>query len=206
MTLSLCKGCPDDTLASSYSVLPSLYAKHQCLQYIGSCAPMPFTICRLQAFRSVGLGCRNGVKADERLYSTLMEVAGQAQRVDLAFELQANMLAQGLQPSQVRTSPHLHLCIPLSHPSHSVCKYVLPCSPHTSILATLSCPSPPPPPPLTRPSQPSSLTKSCPHPAHVSLHSAECQRTARYGVEELCSTQASFAYLCCKSSSMLAAL
>lgn len=46
-------------------------------------------------------GCRSGVRQDERLYSSLMQVAGQANQVDLAFELQADMVAQGLQPSQV---------------------------------------------------------------------------------------------------------
>ena len=152
--------------------------------------------CNCQAYRSVCHGCRNGVKADERLYSSLMEVAGQAQRVDLAFELQANMLAQGLQPSQVHTTPPPPPLLAFSHPSHSVCKNEQPYNPHTCIFANWSClpascpahaspcPSPPPPPPqtsflhashlplsslhpLTHSSQPTFLTKFCPHSVHV---------------------------------------
>lgn len=46
--------------------------------------------------------CRHDVQPDGQLYSSLMDVAGQAKRVDLAFDLQADMVAQGLQPSQVR--------------------------------------------------------------------------------------------------------
>ncbi len=45
--------------------------------------------------------CRHDVQPDGQLYSSLMDVAGQAKRVDLAFDLQADMVAQGLQPSQV---------------------------------------------------------------------------------------------------------
>ncbi len=41
------------------------------------------------------------MQPDGQLYSSLMDVAGQAKRVDLAFDLQADMVAQGLQPSQV---------------------------------------------------------------------------------------------------------
>lgn len=41
------------------------------------------------------------MQPDGQLYSSLMDVAGQAQRVDLAFDLQADMVAQGQLPSQV---------------------------------------------------------------------------------------------------------
>ena len=46
--------------------------------------------------------CRHDVQPDGQLYSSLMDVAGQAKRVDLAFDLQADMVAQGLQPSKVK--------------------------------------------------------------------------------------------------------
>lgn len=49
------------------------------------------------------LVCRHDVRPDGQLYSSLMDVAGQAKRVDLAFDLQADMVAQGLQPSGVRS-------------------------------------------------------------------------------------------------------
>ena len=49
--------------------------------------------------------CRHDVQPDGQLYSSLMDVAGQAKRVDLAFDLQADMVAQGLQPSQVDPPP-----------------------------------------------------------------------------------------------------
>ena len=47
------------------------------------------------------MSCRHEVQPDGQLYSSLMDVAGQAQRVDLAFDLQADMVAQGQLPSQV---------------------------------------------------------------------------------------------------------
>ncbi len=47
--------------------------------------------------------CRHDVQPDGQLYSSLMDVAGQAKRIDLAFDLQADMVAQGLQPSKVIT-------------------------------------------------------------------------------------------------------
>lgn len=45
---------------------------------------------------------RNGVQPDERLYATLMGVAGAAGDLELAFSLQDEMVMDGLRPSKVR--------------------------------------------------------------------------------------------------------
>ncbi len=55
--------------------------------------------------------CRHDVQPDGQLYSSLMDVAGQAKRVDLAFDLQADMVAQGLQPSKVK--PPSRMLLPI---------------------------------------------------------------------------------------------
>lgn len=44
---------------------------------------------------------RNGVQPDERLYGSLMSVAGAAGDVNLAFSLLDEMEAEGLRPSKV---------------------------------------------------------------------------------------------------------
>ena len=44
----------------------------------------------------------HGVQLDGQLYGSLMIVAGQAKRLDLAFDLQADMVAQGHLPTQVQ--------------------------------------------------------------------------------------------------------
>ena len=200
--------------AEGWSVSTSLRLCRSVSTVNRPCAPVLSTTYGLQASKIVGLGCRNGVKADERLYSSLMQVAGQAQRVDLAFELQANMLAQGLQPSQVHTPPHSHPCTPLCHAFHSVCKHVLPCSPLTSVLACpqASCPahaSPLPPPPclpplglplhassipppplspphpLIHPSQPTIVVKCCPHVSLITFSKLSAPFASRGSQERM---------------------
>lgn len=59
-------------------------------------------------------GCRrNGVQPDERLYATLMGVAGAASNLELAFSLQDEMLMDGLRPSKVCfASAHANLPTP----------------------------------------------------------------------------------------------
>lgn len=49
---------------------------------------------------------RHGVRPDAQLYSSLICIAGRAHHVDLAFELQTDMIAQGQQPSEVQHSWH----------------------------------------------------------------------------------------------------
>ena len=57
----------------------------------------------LSTTRSLSLEvvCRHKVQADPQLYSRLMAVAGQSKRLDLAFDLQADMQAAGQLPTQV---------------------------------------------------------------------------------------------------------
>lgn len=85
---------------------------------------------------TVVVHCRHAVQPDGQLYSSLMDVAGQAKRVDLAFDLQADMVAQGLQPSKVEPPPE---CCCLQY--HAV---LLP-SMHAYVLSPMT------PPPLSPP-------------------------------------------------------
>ncbi len=70
---------------------------------------------------------------DERLYATLMGVAGAAGNLELAFSLQDEMVMDGLRPSKVR--------FPLSYASPcSALDYLFPNSAHlTRLLPPSEC-------------------------------------------------------------------